>query len=370
MSGAVVIAAGGTGGHLFPAIAVARELVGRGRTVTILTDHRGDRITGSVENVQTYRLNVTGLRGRGLSGLVVGMMRLVVAFFRARRLLLQLKPVVIAGFGGYPSVAPICAARSLRLPVVIHEQNAVPGRANRFLASRADLVATSFDDTSGFSDTPVVVCGNPVRESIVPLHDVAYAPPRAGEPFRLLVTGGSQGTHMFSKIVPAAVASLDPGTRSRLRIVQQTRNEDLADVRDAYAEIDADAEIAPFFDDMAERLSAAHLVICRAGASTVAELSAAGRPAILIPYPHAADDHQAANAQRIVDIGGGWMFRESALDPSTLATWLAHLLDEPDLLEQTARAVRDCARCDAASSLADAIVELAGREPCRWQEAT
>jgi UDP-N-acetylglucosamine--N-acetylmuramyl-(pentapeptide) pyrophosphoryl-undecaprenol N-acetylglucosamine transferase len=268
---------------------------------------------------------------------------------------------VVVGFGGYPSVPTMLAASRAGIVTVLHEQNAVLGRANRLLAGRAARVATAFPKVETFGRVAperMLTVGNPVRAAIIAVGTGPYPAVVADAPVRLLVTGGSQGARVFGRVGPAAVALLPEAMRRRLAITQQCRPENLDEVRAAYAGQTPAPELSAFFQDMPERLAAANLVICRSGASTTAELTAAGRPAILVPYPFATDDHQTANAQALAEAGGAWLMPERTLTPETLAAQLQSLLAEPHQLCRAAACARSVARPDAAARLADAVIEL------------
>lgn len=353
-----VLAAGGTGGHLFPAEAVARLLVEHGGTVHLLSDRRGDAFAKAVPGV-TIDFVRAGRPSGGPLHAVCGLAGLAVGVVQARRVLRRLMPAAVVGFGGYPSVPTMLAAAQLGLPTLIHEQNVVVGRANRLLASRAGRIATSFAVTEGLRPNDrsrAVHTGNPVRPAIRAVGDAPYTPP--AETIELLVIGGSQGARVFGEIVPPALAALPPELRTRLRVTQQARPEDKSMVVAQYQALGIAAEIASFFDDMPARLQQAHLVICRAGASTVAELAASGRPAFLVPYPHAMDDHQTANAGEFGKSGGGWVIPETEFSPATLADRLASLLDHPGALAAAAAASRRFACDDATEHLTGLVQSL------------
>lgn len=362
----VVIAAGGTGGHLFPAEALTAELVRRGRRVVLMTDARSGALDSPTFAArERFVLPGAGLAGRGALRAARGMLALAAGVVRARTLLGRLDAAVVVGFGGYPSVAPVLAARMLRdgPPAVLHEQNAVLGRANRFLARRASCLALSFPGTSRVPEgVPTEVTGLPVRPALAALYASGYPAPEPGGRLRLLVLGGSLGARVFSDVVPGALAALPPALRQRLDVVQQCRAEDLARVRAAYDETGIAAELAPFFPDVAARLAAAHLVIARAGASTVAELAVAGRPAILVPLPGAIDDHQQANALALVAAGGAVALPQPEFTGARLTAELAALLGAPERLGDMAAAARSVARVDAAVRLADLIESLSRAE--------
>ncbi len=358
----IVIAAGGTGGHVFPAEALCAELVARGRRVALMTDARSGALQSPVFAArEQFVLSGAGIAGRGAVRAARAAVTLAAGAAQARRILARIEAAMVVAFGGYPAVAPALAARTLahRVPVVLHEQNAVLGRANRFLARHAAVLALSFDATERVPSGPrVTVIGNPVRPAIAAIGE--YVPP--AEAFRLLVLGGSLGARVFSDIVPVAVAMLPKALRARISVVQQCRAEDLARVRDAYAEHGIPVELAAFFPDVAARLAQAHLVVARAGASTVAELAAAGRPAVLVPLPGAIDDHQNANARALVMAGAATMLAQRDLSAEALRYWLAALLAEPGALARAAAAARSVARPNAAARLADLVEALIGQE--------
>jgi UDP-N-acetylglucosamine--N-acetylmuramyl-(pentapeptide) pyrophosphoryl-undecaprenol N-acetylglucosamine transferase len=357
----IVIAAGGTGGHFFPAEALAAELIARGRWVVLMTDARAVVPRSSVFDTRShYVLPGAGIAGRGAMRAGKAVFALTAGALRARAIMARLRPAAVVAFGGYPSVPPVLASRFLRErpPVILHEQNAVLGRANRFLARHAKLLALSFDQTSLVPAGVLrVVTGNPVRPAVTSLNTQGYDTP-AGDAARLLVLGGSLGARIFSDIVPDALAKLSPSRRSGLRVVQQCRAEDIERVRDAYAACGIDAELAPFFPDIAERLSAAQLIIARAGASTVAELAACGRPSILVPLPGAIDDHQSANARALADAGAAWVMPQPAFTVDALSERLRALLENPAQLAAAAASARTVARPNAAEALADAVDQL------------
>ncbi len=355
----IVIAAGGTGGHFFPAEALAAELVARGHRVVLMTDARSAGLASPVfAGRERYVIRGAGIAGRGLwqGAKAAGSMAAGVA--QARGILARIGAGCVVGFGGYPCVAPVLAARLLRRrPVaILHEQNAILGRANRFLAARVDVLALGFQHTGRVPvGTRTEVCGNPVREAIAALARTSYVAPTAQ--VRLLVLGGSLGARVFSDVVPAALRLLPAALRARLSVVQQTRPEDLARVRAAYAADGVAAQLSPFFPDVAARLVAAHLVIARAGASTVAELAVVGRPAILVPLPGAIDDHQSANARALSEAEGAWVMPQTQFTPEALATRLGDVLADPVRLAEVAVGARRHARAAAAAALAD-LVEL------------
>jgi UDP-N-acetylglucosamine--N-acetylmuramyl-(pentapeptide) pyrophosphoryl-undecaprenol N-acetylglucosamine transferase len=356
----IVIAAGGTGGHFFPAEALAAEFLARGQPIVLMTDARSGALKSPVfAGHDTHVLKGAGLAGRGLLKAARAMVALSAGTLQARRVLRRIDAAAIVGFGGYPCVAPILAARTLRRRprIVLHEQNAVLGRANRFLTKFADALALGFAGTKRVPQTlPLRVTGNPVRSAIAALANTGYEPPAAG-PIELLV-GGSLGARVFSDIVPEAVSALPQDLRARLRVVQQCRQEDMSRVGAAYAEAGIAAELSPFFSDMAVQYAAAHVVIGRAGASTCAELAAIGRPAILVPLPGAIDDHQTANARALADAGAALVLPQPHFTPATLTGSLTRMLRDPERLAASAQAATTCARLDAASDLANLVETL------------
>jgi UDP-N-acetylglucosamine--N-acetylmuramyl-(pentapeptide) pyrophosphoryl-undecaprenol N-acetylglucosamine transferase len=361
----IVIAAGGTGGHFFPAEALAAELRRRGHRIALMTDARsGGLVSAAFEGCERFVLKGAGIAGRGLVRGARAMLALALGTIAARRILRRLGAACVVGFGGYPAVAPVLAARmrGRRPGIVLHEQNAVLGRANRLLARMADLLALGQAGTARVPEgVATEVTGNPVRPAIAALWGAGYEAPT--DEITVLVLGGSLGARVFADVVPGALAALPEGLRGRLRVVQQCRAEDLERVRAAYAASGMAAELAPFFADVAERLRAAHLVISRAGASSVAELAVAGRPAVLVPLPGAIDDHQSANARALEAAGGAWVVAQAGLDAARLVALVGALLAEPERLARAAAAAASCGRPDAAARLADAVERVAaGRE--------
>lgn len=366
----IVIAAGGTGGHFFPAEALAAELLARGHRIVLMTDSRSAGLTSAVfAGHEQYVLRGAGIAGRGLVRGIRAIAALAAGVVQARGLLARIGAAGVVGFGGYPCVAPVLGASLLRRrpAVVLHEQNAVLGRANRFLASRADTLALSFAATERVpASAKAVVTGNPVRPAVAALSQAEYGP--AADRFRLLVLGGSLGARVFSDVVPDALAALPAASRARLRVVQQCRPEDLDRVRAAYAALGLEADLASFFPDVADRLRSAHLVIARAGASTVSELAVAGRPAILVPLPGAIDDHQSANARALAQAGGAWVLPQPQFTAASLAERLNHLLSTPSALAAAARGARTQARADAAARLADVVEAAISLDPVQAGE--
>jgi len=360
----VAIAAGGTGGHFFPAEALGAELARRGQRIALLTDARSGGLRSPVfEGRERFVLRGAGIAGRGALRGAAAAASLTLGTLQARGILARLNAGVLIGFGGYPSVAPVLASRLLRRRpcVILHEQNAVLGRANRALARFADVLALSHAATARVpGDVRTCVTGNPVRPAIAALAGAPYAMPT--EAIRLLVLGGSLGARVLSDVVPAAVATLPEPLRTRLRIAQQCRAEDLDRVRAAYAACGVAAHLAAFFPDVAGHLADAHLVIARAGASTVAELAAIGRPSLLVPLLHAIDDHQTANARALADVGGAWLMPQPTFTVETLARHLRELLADPVQLADAAMRAASRGHAAAAARLADAVEELLEQE--------
>jgi UDP-N-acetylglucosamine--N-acetylmuramyl-(pentapeptide) pyrophosphoryl-undecaprenol N-acetylglucosamine transferase len=354
----VALAAGGTGGHMFPAEALARELLDRGYRVVLLTDRRGRAFGGHLAEVAVHRVHAAGMLGRTLWQRAAAMTLIALGILQAAWLLWWIKPHVVVGFGGYPSVPTLLAATQAKLRTVLHEQNAVLGRANRLLAPRARRLAVGFAETEGVRPADrdkLVHTGNPVRPAVLALHDHPYAAPEPDGMLRLLVTGGSQGARIFADVVPPAVASLPKDMRARLEISQQCRPEDIERTALSYSEAGVRYQVAAFFSDIPERLARAHLGICRAGASTIAELTVAGLPAILVPLPSAADDHQTVNARLCETIGAAWVMPQDSFTASALARRLFDLLRSPDKLAEASAAARRAAMPDAARRLADLV---------------
>lgn len=357
-----VLAAGGTGGHLVPAFALADELHARGHHVALVTDERGAAIPGKPDWLETHVVPA----GR-LSKNPIQLFKAIRAVLAGRKMALRLfesfEPTAVVGFGGYPSLPTLLAARKAKVPAVLHEQNSVLGRVNRLLAGGVDAIATSYAETRRLDDKhrmKVELTGNPVRKPLLALRDDAY--PVLGEDslLRVLVTGGSQGARVLSEVVPDGLAMLPNALRSRLQVVQQCRPEDIEAVRERYANHEIPAELGTYFEDMQERLARAHLFIGRAGASTIAELTTVGRPAILVPLPIATDDHQALNSREMVKAGGARAIRQENFVAKELAKQIKALAERPDALANAAHAAWNCGHPKAASKLADLVEGFGG----------
>ncbi len=360
----VMLAAGGTGGHIFPAEALARELLKRNVNICLVTDKRGGQLSSELLDVPVIRIHAASL-GNHLFSKIRGVLEMSVGTLEAWRAIQTHKPALVVGFGGYPSVPTVFAASRCCVPVMLHEQNAVVGRANKILSHLAQTVATSFPNVKGLEQnkTRIVLTGNPVRPAIRNLYDAPYPPVSETGTLTLLVMGGSLGATIFSDVVPKAVMRLPEPLRKRLIIHQQCRKDDLEKVRATYGEHGVHVELAPFFHDVPERLAHCHLAICRSGASTVSELAVAGRPAILVPYPYAITGEQKANAEALAETGGAWLIPQAAFTPEALAVRLESLLTLPATLIKTAAATRNMARVDAASALADLACEMMSLSP-------
>lgn len=359
----VVVAAGGTGGHLFPAEALASALSRRGMTVDLVTDARAWRYGQHFPARRMHIVPSATVAGRNPVALARAAGMIAYGTFKAWRLLRRLRPAAVVGFGGYPTIPPVLAATLVGIPTVLHEQNAVMGRANRFLAARVKAIATSLPGLAGkrpdLADK-VVQTGNPVRPAVIAAAAERYDPPGASGPFHLLVFGGSQGARVMADVVPAAIALLPAILQSRIRIIQQARGEDRERVEKAYAEAGVNAEVAPFFGDLPARIARAHIVVSRSGASTVAELAAIGRPAILVPFPHALDQDQLANATVLKEVEGAIVLPQEKFTPERLAAELAELAAAPHRLTGMAAAAKGAGTLDAAERLADLVAEVAG----------
>jgi UDP-N-acetylglucosamine--N-acetylmuramyl-(pentapeptide) pyrophosphoryl-undecaprenol N-acetylglucosamine transferase len=354
------LAAGGTGGHLFGAEALAGNLLSLNKEVHLLSDARGEVFAEQLPEIEVHQIRA-GRFGGGAANAAHAFGELAIGVLQARRLLRRLNPACVIGFGGYPSVPSMLAAVSLNLPTLIHEQNAVLGRANRLLAPRVRRIATGFPSAVGLRPADrarTVYVGNPVRSGILTIAPAKYRAPHRGGQIELLVLGGSQGARIMSEAVPSALAALPTRLREMLRVSQQARAEDLIAAEAAYRERGIAVEVQTFFSDVPKRLARAHLAICRAGASTIAELAAIGRPAILIPYPHATDDHQTVNARAFGEAGGGWVIPQSELRSDSLALHLEKLLGDQAALTAAAHRAAEFGRRNATQDLARIAIGL------------
>ena len=358
----ITLAAGGTGGHMVPAHALAAELKARGAGVMLVTDARGAKIPALFDDVPTHILTAGRLTGGAL-----GMIRTIFAVLRGRReakaLYKKFKPDVVVGFGGYPAFPALLAASSRGIPTILHEQNAVLGRVNRLLAGDAAAIATSYGTVERLAPrnaAKVVLVGNPVRAEVARLGEMPFPPFDDTAPLKLLVTGGSQGASVLGQVVPDGLGLLPAHLRLRLQVVQQCRPDDIEAVRARYAALNIPAELLTYIEDMPDRIADAHLVIARAGASTIAELTAAGRPAILVPLPSATDDHQTANARELAKAGGARMIEQNEFTPEILAAQIEAIAGEPQALANAAARALSVGRPHATRDLADLVERIAG----------
>ena len=356
-----VLAAGGTGGHMIPAHALAEELKKRGHGVALVTDERGARFPGLFDRVPVHILPA-GRLGGGPIGWLKALVSVAKGRAQAKQLYREHRPDAVVGFGGYPAFPALLAASAMRVPTVLHEQNAVLGRVNRLLAGEAEAIAVAYDHIerlkSKYEDKLVLV-GNPVREEIARLGELPFPPFDEFAPLKILVTGGSQGATILSQVVPQGLGMLEPSLRRRLQVVQQCRPDDIERVRQQYAELGIPAELMTYIEDMFEKLADCHLMISRAGASTIAELTAAGRPAILVPFAAATDDHQTVNAREMVKAGGARAIQQSNFTPEVVARQIEALAMDPLALNNAAARSLSVGRPHAARDLAD-LVERVG----------
>ncbi len=358
----VLVAAGGTGGHLFPAEALAAALAKRNVPVALATDSRAAKLSAFPPE-RVHVIPSATWRGRDPVSIAQTGGTLAYGLGRAFLLYGSLKPSVVVGFGGYPTVPPVIAATLRGIPTLIHEQNGVMGRANKFLAGRVTAIATGFagvTDHDSKLKAKTTCTGNPVRPAVVAAAATPFETPAPDDAFRLLVFGGSQGARVMADIVPDAVARLEPHLLMRLKVVQQAREEDLPRVREAYAHAKVSAFVSPFFADLPARMAAAHLVVSRSGASTVAELAAIGRPAILVPLPHALDQDQSANAAVLERAGGAIRLPQAEFTPDRLASEIANLAGDPARIAAMAKGAKSAGVLDAADQLAELVIRTAG----------
>ena len=361
--GPIVIAAGGTGGHLFPGQALAQELRRRGRRIALITDERVQRFDRLFPDADIYPVPAATPSGKGAIGLVRAAPAILAGIARSFGILGRIKPAALIGFGGYPTLPPVAAAILRGVPVCVHEQNAVLGRVNRLVAPYVGAIASTFEAPKFLKARDagkVVLTGNPVRDVVMAVADRGYQAPADEEHIHLLVFGGSQGARVMSDVVPGALAQLPDVLRRRLSVVQQARAEDIERVRAVYAAAGIAAELSAFFDDMPERLAAAHLVIGRSGASTISELAIVGRPSILVPLPHSLDNDQKANAEKLARSGAAWAIEQKNFTETALAALLTTLLADPAQLAAAARAAKAHGQPHAVRDLAD-LVERLGR---------
>ena len=358
----VLIAAGGTGGHLFPAEALATALQARGVRVALATDERVGTLAGSFPAEEVIAISSATPSGRSPLRMAQAALTLGRGLYEAARVVRRVNPAVVIGFGGYPTVPPVLAASLSGVPTLIHEQNGVMGRANRFLARTVSAIATGFPNVKGVPagiKAPLIHTGNPVRPAVLAAR-TPYPSLTAGGTLRLLVFGGSQGARVMSEVVPAALERLSSDVRRRVQLVQQARDEDLARVQDAYARLGLAFEAQPFFKDLPQRTADSHLIVSRSGASTVAELAVIGRPSILVPLPGALDQDQAANAASLAAINAATVIPQPEFTPERLAGEIMARLEHPERLTKEAEAAKSAGIADAAERLAAAVLQTAG----------
>ncbi len=366
MSGrSIVLAAGGTGGHLFPALALAQELKSRGHEIDLMTDMRGGKFDGEFPAREIFHIPSATIKKRNPASLFETTWMLSKGCIKARGILRKISPDVVLGFGGYPTVPPLLAASWLGLSTAVHEQNAVMGRANRLLSKRVNAIATSFEVTQLVGNPPpgkVHFTGNPVRQDVRNLRDRPYRRLEDCERIILLIFGGSQGARFFSDVVPEALTELSTDFKGRLQVVQQCRREDLTRVDAAYSNAGIEAKINHFFSNLPELMADSHLIISRSGASTAAELCVIGRPALMVPLPHALDNDQLLNATQIAEHGGGWFYEQSELTKHKLREILTDLFSSPEKLARAARQAWSLGKPDAVNRLAKLIEALASEK--------
>jgi UDP-N-acetylglucosamine--N-acetylmuramyl-(pentapeptide) pyrophosphoryl-undecaprenol N-acetylglucosamine transferase len=359
----IILAAGGTGGHMVPAHALAAELKARGHGVMLVTDDRGARYPGLFKDVPVHILPA-GRLGGGALGMLKALRSVMKGRRQARALYRQHRPDAVVGFGGYPAFPALLAASAAKVPTVLHEQNAVLGRVNRWLAGEAKAIATSYAEVERLKPacaSKTVLVGNPVRDEVMRLGELPFPPFDESAPLKILVTGGSQGATILGSVVPAGLGLLPASLRLRLQVVQQCRADDIEAVRARYAALNIPAELLTYIEDMPARIGDSHLVIARAGASTIAELTAAGRPAILVPLPIATDDHQTANAREMAKAGGARMIAQGDFTPAALAAQIRAIAGDPEALANAAGRALSIGRPHATRDLANLVERIANR---------
>jgi UDP-N-acetylglucosamine--N-acetylmuramyl-(pentapeptide) pyrophosphoryl-undecaprenol N-acetylglucosamine transferase len=354
----IILATGGTGGHIFPAQAIAESLIASGNTVEFIVDERFfpyyEKTKANFPNVAIHKIMAAPINGNPFKK-TIALAKNAVAYLQAWAIMRHVKPDVVIGFGGYPSLPTMLAAHNYVR--IIHEQNAVAGKANRLLCSKVQHIITGFAHVEQIPDdakSKVLHFGNPVRSAILEIADAEYNTPNSGE-INLLITGGSQAAQIFADIVPSAIAMLPAELKARLHVTQQGKAEQIEALKEQYAQMQVKCEIASFFTDIPRRLADAHLVIARAGASTIAEICASGRPAIFIPLPSSADNHQFYNAKNVSDVGGGWLLEQKSTNSEKLSNLLNDLFSNPHKLEQSAKISKQLAKLTAAKDLSDFI---------------
>ncbi|MCQ2913792.1 MAG: undecaprenyldiphospho-muramoylpentapeptide beta-N-acetylglucosaminyltransferase [Alphaproteobacteria bacterium] len=356
MSKTFILTAGGSGGHVFPAQALAQELINRGHKVVFITDKRGTSFSGMFPNSQEYRIHAGAYANLSKIRKLKALFNMGIGILQAIKLINKIKPAAVVGFGGYASFPTAFAAGLLHTPLILHEQNSVLGGANRVLARGAKLVATTFPEVARIpANLKTKWTGVPVRPQILELNKIEYKAPH--NKLNILIFGGSQGATIFSKVIPQAFELIPESEKSKLTITQQARQADLAELNNYYDRINLKVETGSFFTDMAERLQVADIVICRAGASTIAELTTAGKPAIIVPILHSPDLHQLHNAEYMGKNDACWLIEEPDFTPEKLQELILSLLNDPSQLKEKSDNAKKLAMIDAVSRFADAVIE-------------
>lgn len=359
-----LLCAGGTGGHLFPAEALSHALIERGWSVHLATDARARRFAGEFPTEEIHTIASATFGSKNPFALLKSALSIWKGVRESSKVIQQIKADAVVGFGGYPTLPPLFAATRRQVPTLLHEQNAVMGRANKALAARVTAIAGGFLAEEGSFAEKIITTGNPVRPAVLVAAETPYRPATKGQPFNLLVFGGSQGAQFFSQVVPEAIRLLPAAARARLRIVQQARVEDEAELKRAYAQAGIEAEVSSFFTDMARRIADASFIISRSGASTVSEIAVIGRPALLVPYPHALDHDQAANAAALQKVGGAEIITQDKLSADRLRGMLEAAMNMPDKLSAMAVASKSVGYPYSAALLADLVEAISsGQSP-------
>lgn len=357
----IIISAGGTGGHMSPAAALAHNLIARGYRIVLMTDDRGVRYKNMFAEDVAIHVVRSGTAGAGIIGKIKGAYNLARGIMHALKTVKSIKPLCVVGFGGYPSFPGVYAAQKLKIPTILHEQNATIGKANLCLSPQAERIALSMpymNELDRIDQLRCVITGNPVRSEVSALYDSEYPKFTHDSDLNILVMGGSLGATVFSHVVPKALATLSPEYRARLKVVQQCRAADIEHAREVYQKEGIDATLSTFIDDIAGAFERAHFVIGRSGASTVAEVSVAGRPAIYVPYPHHKDQQQKKNAESVAESGGAWIMTEDAFNPEILTERITLFFQNPDILLRAAAKTRECAKPHAARKLGNLVVAI------------
>lgn len=356
MNKTIVLASGGTGGHIFPAYALAEELINQDYRVILITDKRSKKYIKELEKLELHFVSTASMRREYLYR-IISVLKLAIGTITALFKLMKIKPVLVVGFGGYPSFPTLMAAKLLRLDIIIHEQNSVLGKVNRYFSSYAKVIATSFLDVIAVKEEDkqkIVFCGNPIRKKMRDVSNIPYKAPEPRGKLHLLIIGGSQGANIFTKVLPEALSRLSIQQRDRIIISQQCRQGEIEDTKMKYKGLGINAELALFFSDIHKKFADAHLIISRAGASTIAELNVTSRPAILVPYPYATSNHQMYNATTIAERKAGWLIPQDVFNAKTLSAKLEEFLNDSTLLLKASNNTPQCYP-DAAEKLSELI---------------